>query len=155
MFTNDSIGTRGQFWHPGIVVVYLCPSIRPSVRHQVFPRDNSSSIRARITKFEPYVLETLVKIPVVFFCFFFWGGGGDWLWPSRSNVTSISKFPHSEFVRVITHHPSKLEPPNLDHRCKTPWLRSLLFWGVIDLGLEGQIWLKYVKFSGFTTPGNI
>ena len=34
-------------------------------------------------------------------------------------------------VRTITHHhPFKLGPPNLDQRCKRPWLRSLLFWGL-------------------------
>ena len=42
-------------------------------------------------------------------------------------------------VRAITHHLFKLGSPNLDHRCKRPWLRSLLFWGVIDLDLQGQI----------------
>ena len=44
-----------------------------------------------------------------------------------------------EFVRAITLRPFKLESPNLEHRCKTPWLRSLLFCGVIDLDLQGQI----------------
>ena len=34
-------------------------------------------------------------------------------------------------VRAITHHPFKLGSPNLYHRCKIPWLRSLLFfWGL-------------------------
>ena len=32
-------------------------------------------------------------------------------------------------VRAITHHPFKLGSPNLDYRCKRPWLRSLLFLG--------------------------
>ena len=45
-------------------------------------------------------------------------------------------------VRTITHQPFKLESPNLKHRCKTPWLRCLLFWGVIDLELQGQIQLE-------------
>ena len=31
---------------------------------------------------------------------------------------------------------------NLDQRCKTPWLRSLLFLEMIDLDLKGQILLK-------------
>ena len=31
-----------------------------------------------------------------------------------------------DFVRTITHHIFKLGSPNLDNRCKTPWLRSLL-----------------------------
>ena len=42
-------------------------------------------------------------------------------------------------VRTITHQPFKLESPNLKHMCKTPWLRCLLFLGVIDLELQGQI----------------
>ena len=41
-------------------------------------------------------------------------------------------------VCAITHHPFKLGSPNLDHSCKRPWLRSLLFWGVIDLDLQSQ-----------------
>ena len=40
---------------------------------------------------------------------------------------------------AITSHPFKLEPPNLDQKSKTPWLRSLSFWGFIDLELQGQI----------------
>ena len=44
-------------------------------------------------------------------------------------------------VRVITRDLFKLGSPNLNHRCKRPWLRSLLFWGVIDLYLQGQIYL--------------
>ena len=42
-------------------------------------------------------------------------------------------------VRAITRDLFKLGSPNLDHRCKRPWLRSLLFWGTIDLDLQGQI----------------
>ena len=37
-----------------------------------------------------------------------------------------------ELVRTITHYTFKLEPPNLDKRCKTTWLMSLL------LGLGGD-----------------
>ena len=33
---------------------------------------------------------------------------------------------HLELHRTITHHPHKLGSPNLDQRCKIPWLRSLL-----------------------------
>ena len=44
-----------------------------------------------------------------------------------------------ELVRAITHDPYQLGSPNLDRKCKRPWLRSLLFWGVIDLDLQGQI----------------
>ena len=42
-------------------------------------------------------------------------------------------------VRTITRHLFKLGSPNLVQRSKTPWLRSLLFWGAIDLDLQGQI----------------
>ena len=34
-----------------------------------------------------------------------------------------------ELVRAITHDPFQLGSPNLGHRCKRPWLISLLFWG--------------------------
>ena len=44
-----------------------------------------------------------------------------------------------ELVRTITHRPFKLGSPNLDQRCKTPWFRSLLFLGMLDLDLQGQI----------------
>ena len=42
-------------------------------------------------------------------------------------------------VRAIIRLLFKLGSPNLDQRCKRPWLRSLLFWGAIDLELQGQI----------------
>ena len=41
--------------------------------------------------------------------------------------------PHFEIVRTIIHHPFKLGPPNLDQMCKIHWLRSLLFWGLLQL----------------------
>ena len=44
-----------------------------------------------------------------------------------------------ELVCTITHRPFKLGSPNLDQRCKTPWFGSLLFLGMIDLDLQGQI----------------
>ena len=55
---------------------------------------------------------------------------------------SVCVFGKHLLVRAITHHPFKLGSPNLDHRCKRPWLRSLLFWGVIELDLQGQIELQ-------------
>ena len=45
----------------------------------------------------------------------------------------------TEFVCAITRHPFKLGSPNLDHTHKIPWFRSLLFCGVIDLDIQGQI----------------
>ena len=54
-----------------------------------------------------------------------------------------------ELVHVITHHPLKLESPNLNHRCKIPWLRSLLFLCVIDLDLQGQIQFESQNLLNF------
>ena len=54
-----------------------------------------------------------------------------------------------ELVRAIAHHPFQLESSNLDHRCKIPWLRSLLFLGVIDLDLQGQIKLQSQNLPHF------
>ena len=59
----------------------------------------------------------------------------------RPSVTKI--------VRAITHHQLKLRSPNLDHRCKRHWLRSLWFWGVIDLDLQGQTQLQSKNLPHF------
>ena len=47
-----------------------------------------------------------------------------------------------EPVRTITHRSFKLGSPNLDQRCKTPWLRSLLFLVMIVHDLQGHILLE-------------
>ena len=47
-----------------------------------------------------------------------------------------------ELVHMITHRLFKLGSPNLDQRCKTLWFRPLLFLGMIDLDLQGQISLE-------------
>ena len=64
-------------------------------------------------------------------------------WPSGFVVACVClcvrPCVNHELVRAITRDPFQLGSPNLDHRCKRPWLRSLLFWGVIDLDLQGQI----------------
>ena len=46
------------------------------------------------------------------------------------------------FVRALTRNPFKLGSPNLDQGCKTPWLRSLLFWGVIYQTFKVKLDLK-------------
>ena len=58
------------------------------------PHDNSSPVQARITKFGSEKQNTLVKIPSVL--------GGNWPWPSRSNLTSNSKF--TPFWACPNHH---------------------------------------------------
>ena len=62
-------------------------------------------------------------------------------WPSGIVVAcvclcvrpSVRPCVNHELVRAITHHPFKLGSPSLDHRCKRPWLRSLLFLGWLTL----------------------
>ena len=125
--------TRGQFW-PSVVVACVCVCVCLSVCQSLAcPRDNSGPVQARITKFGPKMQKTLVKVPIVLWT--------DRPWPSGSNLTWKSKLIHFELVRTKTHHPFKVVSPNLDQMCKIPWLRSILFWGAIDLDLQGQIWL--------------
>ena len=52
-------------------------------------------------------------------------------------------------VRAITWNPFKPGPPNLDQRCETPWLRSLLSRGVIHLDLQVKIGFnsKFIPFK--------
>ena len=54
-----------------------------------------------------------------------------------------------ELVHMITHHPSKLGSPNVEQRCKTTWLRSLLIYGITDLDLHGQIELQSQNLPHF------
>ena len=54
-----------------------------------------------------------------------------------------------ELVGVITHHPFQLGSPNLEQRCKRPWLRSLLFCGRINHDLQGQIELQSQNLPHF------
>ena len=54
-----------------------------------------------------------------------------------------------QFICAITHQPFKLESPNFDQRCKRRWLRSLLFFGKIDLELQDQIVLKSQNLPHF------
>ena len=51
----------------------------------------------------------------------------------------VCLFVYHLHVRAISQDPFKLGLQNLDQRCITSWWRSLLFCGVIDLELQGQI----------------
>ena len=94
------------------------------------------AVQVRITKFGSEVQNTLVKISI------FLGGDLPWPWP-RSNLTLKSKF--TPFWAYQCNNCDNSSPiqgrrsPNLDQECKTHWLRSLLFWGLLDLKLQGQI----------------
>ena len=62
--------------------------------------------------------------------------------------------PHFELVRRITHLPFKIGPPNLDQMFKIPWLRSLLFWGVIEL-VKSNLFSKSYLFASLLRLWNI
>ena len=123
-----------DFYPRPLLASGYCRCLFPSVLHQVCSHDNSSLIQARLTKFGPKMQNILFQVPIVL--------GGNRLWPSRSNLTWKSKF--TRFWACPHHNstPFKLGSPNLDQMCKIHWLRSLSFWGAIDLDLQGQIWLK-------------
>ena len=73
-------------------------------------------------------------------------------WPSGIVVACVcpSVSPSvTKFVRAITHQPFKQGSPNLDQRCKRPWLRSLLFCGMIDHDPRGQIELQSQNLPHF------
>ena len=87
----------------------------------------------------------------------------DQFWPSGivvayvclSVCVSVCVCINQMLVRAITHHPFKLGSPNLDHRCKRPWVRSLFFFflwgggGGINLDLQRQIELQSQNLPHF------
>ena len=81
---------RSHTFYPRPVLAFgYCRCLRLSVcvcvrQPQACPHHNSSRVQARTTKFEQKMHNNLVKVPIVL--------GGDWPWPSRSNLTSNSEF---------------------------------------------------------------
>ena len=115
--------TRGQFWHPGIVVACVCV-----YQSLACPHDNSSPVQAWITKFDPEKQNTLDKILIVL--------GGNWPWPSRSNLTSNSKL--TPFWACPNHYspPILVRISKFGQQMHFSTVRSLLIWGVIDRELH-------------------
>ena len=78
----------------------VCPCVCQSVCQSLAcPRDNSGPVQARVSKFGPKMQKTLVKVPIVL--------GGNWPWPSRSNLTSKSEFTH--FWAYPDHNSSPIQ----------------------------------------------
>ena len=74
-------------------------------------------------------------------------------WLTKPTIPKLSLLVQSDSWLATSTSPHKkhqlykLEPPpNSDRRCKTPWLRSLLLWGLIDLDVQGQIELRNENF---------
>ena len=57
-------------------------------------------------------------------------------------------------VRAITRDPLKLGSSNLDHRCKRPWLRSLLFLDWSTLTFKVKFDLKVKIYPIWACPYN-
>ena len=118
------IFTQGQFWPSDIVVACVCLSVRHELVHAI--THHAFKLRS------PYLnhrckrpwLRTLLFQRVI-----------DLDLQGQSNLQS-QNLPHFELVRAITHHPFTLGSQNLDQRCKIPWLRSVLFWGLIELDMS-------------------
>ena len=88
----------------GIVVACVCLSVCVSVcvcvrQPRACPRHKSPRVQARTTKFGQKVQNNLVKVPIVF--------GGDWPWPSRSNLTWKAKF--TPFWPCPRHNSSSIQ----------------------------------------------
>ena len=99
-FTFDLVFTRGQFWPSGIVIACVCVCVRVCVCQSLAcPSDNLGPVQAGIAKFGPKMQKTLVKVPIVF--------GGNWPWPSRSNLTSKSEF--TSFWAFQGHNSSPIQ----------------------------------------------
>ena len=75
--------TRGQYWPTGIVVACVRLSVSPSVTKFVCAI-TQHPFKLGSPNLDHRCKKTLVKNPIVL--------GGDWPWPSRSNLTSKSKF---------------------------------------------------------------
>ena len=122
--------TRGHFWPSGNVIACVCVSMCPDVcvyQSRACPHDNSSLVEVKITKFRTRRAKSLSISTRGKF------------WPPGIVSACICPSVHHQFVCAITNNLFKLGTLNLDHRCKRPWLRSLLFWGVIDLDLQDQV----------------
>ena len=112
----------------------VCPSIRPCVNHELV-----RAITHHWFKLGSPNLDHRCKRPWLRSLFF--GGVIDLDHQGQFQLQS-KNLPHFELFRAITHHPFKLGPPNLDQRCKIPWLRSLLFLGLIELDMSNLTYFQ-------------
>ena len=107
---NSDIFTHGRCWPPGIVVACLCLSVGTrGPKHLGFWSWG---------QFWSSDIQDIIVVTCVCVCV---------------NQLSLPAFVcvcvNHLLVRTITGDLFKLGSSNLDQICKTPWLRTLLFWG--------------------------
>ena len=101
LLVHNHIG-RINFYPRPVLSFGYCRCLRLSVcvcvrQPRAFPRHKSPHVQARTIKFGQKVQNYFVKVPIVF--------GGDWPWPSRSNLTWKAKFtPFSACPRYNSPH---------------------------------------------------
>ena len=86
---QDCIFDSLLFYQRPVLASGYCRCLRLSVclcvrQPRACPRHKSSCVQARTTKFGQKVQNNFVKVPIVL--------GGDWPWPSMSNLTWKAKF---------------------------------------------------------------
>ena len=126
-----------QFWPSGIAVACVC--VRVCMCQSVC-QSLVRVITQDLFKLGSPNLDQDEKKPWLR-CLLFRGaiGGGRTFKVQFDKKKKSTNLSHFELVYTITHRLLKLQSPNLDLRCKTSWLRSLLFWGLIDVDLPTKL----------------
>ena len=127
----------------------VCQSVCQSL---ACPRDNSGPVQARITKFGPKMQKNLVQVPIVL--------GGNWPWPSRSNLTWKSEFtpfsacPHHKSLPIQARI-AKFRPEVQNSLVKIPiincfgWQLTVTF--KVKFDLKSQIFWSHHYWKYITT----
>ena len=84
VINNNDIFTRGQFWPSGIVVACVCVCLSVCVNQLLVRAITRDPFKLGSPNLDRRCKKTLVKVPIVL--------GGNWPWPSRSNLTSNTEF---------------------------------------------------------------
>ena len=125
----------------------LCVSVSvPAWQSLACPCDNLGP-----DKFGLKVQNTLAKVPIVF------GGQSTVIFKVKFDFKiKFDPILSFKFFNAIIHYPFKLRSPNLDQRCKTTWLRSLLFLtgGMIRRPFHGPDCFAVSTLCMYTDPGS-
>ena len=120
-----------------------CRCLRPSFRHQVVHAITQHPFKLRSTNLDHMCNRPLWR-PHSF--------GGFWPWPSRSNLTSKSKFTPFWACPCDNSSPDQTRTTKFGPEVENTLVKIFVVWGG-QLTLPFKVNL-YVKFSGITTTGN-